>query len=367
MEKILVIEDNDLLRENISEILSMEGYDVFSAENGLVGVEKATAQNPDLIVSDVNMPVMDGFEVLEALRANDSVKTIPFIFLTVKNTMNELRTGMNLGADDYLTKPFDMRQLLTAVKTRLNKKNEIVEKEGAKYNELKNAVGLPITSVIDDPLRNIERLAELVTGQMSDLSASDVSEITKLIATDASKLRKDVNKVLFFYRVEALKNNQESLAELTQFITPDADQLITYMTQDIGEEFNRNNDFQLHLEGVSLNLPQDFLDYIIKELLSNACRYSTKGTPIKITGQKRIDGYQITIQDQGIGFSDGKTLEHIAPYIRLNQEKCKSDGLGLGLYNVKTLAELFNAKLSLVSEPGLGSSISISFRQSGAN
>lgn len=359
METVLIIEDNDLLRENIGEILEMEGYTVLSAENGERGVACALKHLPDLIISDVNMPLLNGFEVLERLRKEEASKTIPFIFLTVKNSMHELRTGMNLGADDYLTKPFDMDQLLQATRTRLDKKSEVVSKETARYNKLKNAVGLPITSVIDDPLRNIERLANLVNGQLGELSDQEVGEITRLIASDASKLRKDINKMLFFYRIEALKSNPESVKELKAMEALEADRLILSAASAITAEFNRKGDLYTHLEPSSVQFPQEFLEFIINELLGNACRYSTRGSSLKLTGQKQMGTYKITIQDQGIGFVKGKSLEDIAPYIRLDQDQSRNSGLGLGLYNVKTLVSLFDGSISLSSEAGVGTAISV--------
>ena len=361
MEKILVIEDNDLLREDVCEILELEGYEVFWAENGQVGVEKIMELTPDLIISDINMPVMNGIEVLKHIKANKRVSTTPFIFLTALTTMEELRLGMDLGADDYLTKPFDLNQLLMTVRTRLNKKNEIVAKEEKKYDQLKNSVGLPITSVIDDPLRNIERLAELITGQLGELSDKDIGEITRLIANDASKLRKEVNKVLYFYRIEALKNNSESLAELSEQITNNVKDIISVEALNEVEKSGRKNDLTLHIEDADLQIPQEFLEHIFKELLSNACQFSTKGSGIKVTGRKLEKGYKFTIQDNGIGFNQEKGLDDIGPFTRLSQQQGKSDGLGLGLYNAKTLVELFGGQIELDSEPGYGTSIGITF------
>ena len=359
MEKILVIEDNKLLRENISEILSSEGYEVSSAENGQVGLEKLEEFLPDLIVSDVNMPVMDGFEVLEHLRLDEKVNTIPFIFLTVKNTMHELRFGMNLGADDYLTKPFDMKELLEVVRMHLNKKKKIVAKEEEKYDKLKNSIGFPITSVIDDPLRNIERLADLVTGQLDNLSGPDIGEITRLISSDASKLRKDLNKVLYFYRIEALKSNVDSLQSLKEQTTFEARSIISTVVTDSVEDARRKSDLALDIEEASLKIPKEFLEYALKELVSNACHFSTKGSSIKVTGREFGKTYRLTIQDNGIGFGHGQSLNDIAPYIRLSGQQRKSDGLGLGLYNVKTIIELFNGQIDLDSELGIGTTITI--------
>ncbi|MCB0695288.1 MAG: response regulator [Saprospiraceae bacterium] len=121
MKKILIIEDNQEVRENLAEILTLSDYEALKAENGKVGVEIATHQKPDLILCDVMMPELDGFGVLHILTKNPETANIPFIFLTAKTEKADIRRGMNLGADDYITKPFDDVELLEAVETRLRK------------------------------------------------------------------------------------------------------------------------------------------------------------------------------------------------------------------------------------------------------
>lgn len=121
MKKILLIEDNDDIRNNTAEILELSNYKVIVAENGKIGVEKAIEHVPDLIICDIMMPVLNGYGVLHAVHKNDSIKNIPFIFLTAKTERGDFRKGMDLGADDYITKPFDGTELLNAVDSRLNK------------------------------------------------------------------------------------------------------------------------------------------------------------------------------------------------------------------------------------------------------
>jgi DNA-binding NarL/FixJ family response regulator len=119
MSRILVIEDQPQMRKNIATILEMENYQVVCAENGRRGVELALAGKPDLVICDVMMPELDGYGVLQSLRADAAMATVPFIFLTAKGEKLDLRTGMNLGADDYLTKPVSREDLLAVVKVRL--------------------------------------------------------------------------------------------------------------------------------------------------------------------------------------------------------------------------------------------------------
>ncbi len=124
MKKILVIEDETETRNNLVLMLEMEGFRPLSAPNGQVGVEIASRELPDVILCDVSMPKLDGYGVLEALRANTKTVSIPFIFLTAKGDKKDLRTGMNLGADDYLTKPASAEDVLSAINARLDRHRE---------------------------------------------------------------------------------------------------------------------------------------------------------------------------------------------------------------------------------------------------
>lgn len=123
-KKVLIIEDNNDIRENVVEILGLANYQVFEANNGKVGVDLAQKNLPDIILCDIMMPELDGYGVLYMLNKNPETATIPFIFLTAKAERLDLRKGMEMGADDYLTKPFDDMDLLNAIETRLKKKEQ---------------------------------------------------------------------------------------------------------------------------------------------------------------------------------------------------------------------------------------------------
>jgi len=134
MKKILVVEDNAEVRENLEEILELSGYEVITAKDGKVGVEKALKNPPDLILCDVMMPQLDGFGVLNILSKKSATANVPFVFLTAKTEKSDLRRGMNLGADDYVTKPFYKDELLDVIDTRL-KKSEKLRKQFDKTDQ----------------------------------------------------------------------------------------------------------------------------------------------------------------------------------------------------------------------------------------
>lgn len=154
LRRLLVIDDHDDIRENIAEILTLGGYEVFTAPNGKRGVETALKEKPELIICDIMMPELDGYGVLHLLRKNEATLETPFIFLTAKTERADFRKGMEMGADDYITKPFDDIELLNAIEIRL-KKNDILQ---AKYSgdekgasefisELNNSGVLPLDPV----------------------------------------------------------------------------------------------------------------------------------------------------------------------------------------------------------------------------
>jgi len=149
MKKILLIEDDTVLRENTAELLELSNYEVITASNGKIGIELALKETPDIVVCDIMMPELNGYGVLESLAKNNNTKYIPFIFLSAKTERKDVRKGMDLGADDYITKPFSEDELVSAIESRLakaailkderNRKNNTNEKDEIRtLNDLKN-------------------------------------------------------------------------------------------------------------------------------------------------------------------------------------------------------------------------------------
>ena len=160
MKTILLIEDNNEVRENTAEILELANYKVLQVENGKIGVEVATTNHIDLIICDIMMPILDGYGVIHLLSKNPKTAAIPFIFLTAKSERGDFRKGMEMGADDYITKPFDDIELLRAVESRLKKsealKNEYTRDEAGINTFLDEAKSL-------QELKNLSDAAKLKT------------------------------------------------------------------------------------------------------------------------------------------------------------------------------------------------------------
>lgn len=154
MKSVLVIDDNQNIRENTAEIMELAGYKTLTAENGKKGVELAMKEKPDVIICDIMMPELDGYGVLHLLRKNAETQHIPFIFLTAKTERSDFRKGMEMGADDFVTKPFEEIELLNAVEIRL-KKAEVI---GHKYNATPQGIQQFLKDVKDTGI--IKQLSE---------------------------------------------------------------------------------------------------------------------------------------------------------------------------------------------------------------
>lgn len=156
MKQVLLIEDDTTLRENTAELLELENYKVITASNGKEGLDLAKKELPDVIVCDIMMPKLDGYGVLAGLSKLEKTKYIPFIFLSAKTERKDVRKGMNLGADDYITKPFEEEELLTAIESRLAKAAILKDQRSVHTSK--------IISRNNDSIKTLEELKEFIIG-----------------------------------------------------------------------------------------------------------------------------------------------------------------------------------------------------------
>jgi len=160
MKKVLLIEDNDNIRLNTAEILELSNYDVIMAENGVIGVAMAIEHKPDIILCDIMMPMLDGYGVLHAVQKHEAIKNTPFIFLTARTERSDIRKAMEMGADDYITKPFTGTELLNAVDSRLRKievlKHDLAPALESLHHLVKDSLGKDILNALTED-RNINR------------------------------------------------------------------------------------------------------------------------------------------------------------------------------------------------------------------
>jgi two-component system, sensor histidine kinase and response regulator len=202
MQKILVIEDTPDVRDLITDTLRFNGFEAVSAEDGVRGVELALSTLPDLILCDVQMPRKDGFQVLADLRQRTATATIPFVFLTGQADKHHMRHGMDLGADDFLAKPFMLQELMAAVNARLKKHKTVTQVSDQKLSQLRDSISLALPHELMTPLNGIIGFSSILMSDHSSLSATDIGEFAQHIHESAQRLQRVIENFLLYSQIE---------------------------------------------------------------------------------------------------------------------------------------------------------------------
>ncbi|MEJ5244495.1 MAG: response regulator [Bacteroidota bacterium] len=359
-KKVLVIEDEEEIRKDIAKILSINGFEVFQANNGKEGINVALTVIPNLIICDIMMPEMDGLSVLQELKKYPSTELIPFIFLTAKSSRQDIREGMNLGADDYITKPFDFDELIAAVHKRIEKSEATEKKFNSKYEMLANSLRSYMPHEVRTPLNIILGLSDFLRKHYDQTSYNEARSILQNINESAKRIQRLFENYLFFSKLQLIISNPDEVAKLRQKKTPLADFLIRDIVVYSAGNAGRSNDIELDLEEANLAVPEDLFMKTIEEILDNAYKFSERGKPIKINSNISNDYYFIHITD----FGRGMTLEQIssiAPYIQFERDIYEQQGSGLGLAIVKAIAKIVCGEILIKSQPNVYTTVTIKF------
>lgn len=353
MKKILVIEDELLLRQGVAEILSFEGYDVFEAENGEAGILASLEYQPDLILCDIMMPVLDGFEVLNRLRQNAKTKLIPFIFMTAMADRSDLRTGMELGSDDYVTKPFTRDELLNSIAARFKKLDEINGSQLDLLNELRTNIIGHLPHELITPLNAILCYGEYLKDYSGSVSTIELTEIGTHIFHSGTRLHRLIENYLLYAQMEIFHNESIKSTRME-----DPHRICESKMIEIANGYERLNDMKFNFsEGTVLIGKNDF-SKLVSELIDNAFKFSEAGKPVIVTCGASGCKYKITVQDSGRGMEKTDNPK-IGAFMQFDRRVYEQQGSGLGLILAKRIIERYCGTLTIHSEPGKGTTIDV--------
>jgi two-component system, sensor histidine kinase and response regulator len=351
--RILVIEDEKDVRLNIVEILASGGFDSINAENGFVGIQMARETFPDLIICDIKMPDFDGYGVLEELRQDPSTALIPFIFLTAKADRAEIRQGMNLGADDYLTKPFRRMDLLETIAARLKRhsaQSQIQKKvlELQELNHQKDDLVSTITHDMRAPLTTIK-----VALQLIESVPDNRKQYTEIALSACDQCDALIQNLLDLYQLES----GEALA------TPEPIDLREQLDKIIPSFQIRTRDCQQTLKvDLPPHLPTILYDgvslqRIFVELLNNACKYTPSSGEIlfKVRESSHKDPpsrlrFLVVNQAEIPKLDLPRIFDKF--YRGTGCDRWQQGGTGLGLALVKKLIEQLQGTIQVESRDG---------------
>jgi two-component system, sensor histidine kinase and response regulator len=358
MTKILVIEDEPDIRDEVIDWLQFEGYTAIGAANGRQGLEQIYLDPPDLIVSDIAMPEMDGYEVLLEVRLNPRFIQIPFIFLTAVSDRESVRKGMNMGADDFVSKPFTHAELLNSIHTRLDKKyaqemqlQEQLERLHSDLTEerekrlLKSRLVAMFSHDFRNPLSSILSSSSIIRNYEDRLTYERKLQYLDRIDGSVRLLMQMLEDMLMVAEMEGghfeFKPQQFDLTALVSAIV-DEFQLI--------DQGAHKFTFSSALQHFTFADPK-LLRQIVANLLSNAIKYSAAGTEVKITLDEAEGQLSLTVEDHGIGIPADSLPLLFEPFHRAENAKTIK-GMGLGLTIVKQSVDLHGGTIYVESIPG---------------
>jgi two-component system, sensor histidine kinase and response regulator len=369
MTKILIIDDETLLREEVMEWLTMTGYEVIGAADGLEGVNLALTHLPDVILCDIAMPRLDGYDVMVQVRANTLTQLTPFIYMTARAGLEDIRKGMSLGADDYITKPFTYQQLIQALETRLAKKAQQAAQQQAEVAGWQHALAE-------------EHELRLLKSRMVAMFSHDFRNPLASILTANGILRNyndrldSQRRLAYLNRVEAsahllLQMLDDMLAiaqmETGNLICKPEPLNIQEFLQGIVQEFQliysdtHTLIFNSELSDIVLIDPR-LLRQITANLISNAAKYSPIGTEVAVSLRRNGEGVELSVQDHGIGIPEADQQRLFHAFQRASNVG-NIAGTGLGLAIVQQAAILHGGTVQLESQVNGGTKVTVHLTQ----
>ncbi len=358
MKKILVIDDADFILESTAALLKFEGYEVFTASDGALGVKAAYQVKPDLVLCDISMPEMDGYEVLTNLRASKEMATVPFIFLTAFTEKQNMRTGMEKGADDYLIKPYTREELIAAIEAQWKKHKNIEQRVQEKVEEVGKSINYALPHEFRTVLNQVVGSARYLGHNAKDVEPEEIIELADDIVSSTKRLMRITENFLVYIRIESLAANQDKRRQLRQARTDEPAAMLVDVATMIASKFERYEDIDIvgTVEDISIEMSSDSFHKIIDELLDNAFKFSEVGTKVTLEVGYDDRKLSLSIHDQGRGMSADQ-IANIGAYRQFERQMYEQQGVGLGLVIAKRLIELHDGDFEIVSEDGNGTTV----------
>ncbi|MDH5721424.1 MAG: response regulator [Spirochaetia bacterium] len=360
MNTVLIAEDDDSIRNDVSELFNYEGFHALEAKNGREAVDMAIEKKPDIIVCDIMMPEKNGFQVLKELRQNSETSLTPFIFLTAKASIKDTRKGMSEGADDYIVKPFAMKDLLEAVNIRLKKTEAMRRKEASKLKEFRENIVHSLPHELLTPLNGILGFSQLLSINFHIMEREEIGEMAQITYESALQLNRIVQNYLLLAQLEIIFLDKKKIKDLRMHILHNSKDIIEKTFLEKADEYKRRNDIEFSIENAVLPISGNDLKKAISELTDNAFKFSRASEKVNIFSSVKNDLYAIKIHNQGKEFQKSK-IDQIRDIKEIGGMFQGKNGLGLGLLIVSKYMEIYNGKIEIHSEPEKGTEITLYF------
>jgi len=352
---ILLVDDEESLLEITSSILETEGYVAKTANSVSRAIEILNEAAPDLIVSDITMPGGSGFDFLTHVRSIPQLQHVPFVFLTAHSDMESIKTGKELGVDDYLTKPVDFYLLLSTIRGKLRRKEQLTEAFAFQTDQIKNQLFRLISHEMRTPLTSILGATELLSDSKEQLSPNEFTSFLEMLQSSSKRLTSMVDDFLTAMKIESGELVKELDIKETH-INPHA--MFTRILHEIEskvqlQRINIVNEIPDKM--IFVNAHVQHIENILKRFVDNAVKFSSYGGRVTFSLREEPETATFIVRDEGCGIPRVKQELLFQKFQQVNREKNEQQGSGLGLFIASRLARANHADLWFESEEGKGS------------
>jgi CheY-like chemotaxis protein len=356
---ILVVDDNPLIVDVLVGLLRSQNYDVLSSCDGRQALELLQKRSIDVVICDVMMPNMGGYELYDAMRANPQYAHIPFVFLTALDDQKEIDHGKEVGADDYLCKPFEPEELLAVVKGRLARSKGLRELSERRFEEYRRRIIHTLSHEFRTPLVAVNAGVELLLEHQDVLDSDKAKHLLDAVKRGGARLEKLVSDFMILQQIEA--GMAAKLFETRAVVCNLNTVMQGYMK--VRQETFQSQGAQVQLidnsQGMRVRIVESQILDCMDRLLSNAVKFSSTDMTVEVELSCGESCAQVQVRDRGIGFDMNKIREALNAFGQINREKLEQQGGGLGLAIASQYAAINGGRLEFKSRDGGGTVVTL--------
>jgi two-component system sensor histidine kinase/response regulator len=358
MYSIVTIDDDTNVTQLLAILLRDHGFQVESADCGAAGVALVQAKLPDLVLCDVEMPDLNGFEVLQHLRADPKTADIPLVFLTGNVALTDVRTGMQLGADDYLGKPFSANELVAVIEKRCAMRDAQRQREKDRMRQWAADFARTLNHELRTPLCGIVGVADLFEYYYRSGDQSAIQSMCDSLRDGSDRLRQAVDRLLLYSELLDKVDNNRGPVGGGDVIPSDG--TIGHIANQVAARWSRSADLALQLSPGSVLIRPDLLQTAATEAVDNAFKFSKTGE--RVTVQSSVDGadFTLTVIDAGVGMNEAQ-IRSVVALRQFNRSQREQQGIGLGLALLRLIVVIHRGDLSIVPNTPKGLNVSLRF------
>lgn len=362
MKHVLILDDDVWTVRLLSRFLQGADFEITGTTDVHEAMDIIRRGVPDLIISDVLMPQMDGFQVVEIVRADNTTSHIPMLFISSLADETNIRRAMNMGVDDYLVKPIERTLLLETIDARITRKMQYEYQFQNALQRLRYNLTHVLPHELRTPLSGIIGVTSLLSSSLEKLDSSTVEELVSSLNQSTVRLSKAVEETLMYSKLELILHDPDKIAQERRRSYTNPIGTITDTFYTTAEYRNRLNDavFISALDDreqqPTVSISSIYLHVLMEQITDNACKYSPIGTPLVCEVQQNTEGLTVTISDEGRGIH-AEQIQEVDAFVQFEREYYEQQGIGIGLALVKKIIQLVGGSLTIDSTIGVGTKV----------